>query len=111
MMSTDQPALVRVNIFSGRRNPEWHLKDTRTFLRLWEMAEPVKEPVKTLSRLGYSGCTVILGDKRWEIYQGIVSLYEGNAVSSKKDKDHAMEELMLEQAPEEIRMLIRERED
>ena len=108
IMSKVQPARVRVNVFSGRQNPEWHLSltDTKTFLQLWEQAEAMDEAAEHESRLGYSGCTVHIGNKRWEVYRDIASLYEGNTIISKRDKGNMIEHLLLKQAPEEIRFLL-----
>ena len=105
----NKTALVRVNIFSGRRNPEWQLdaEDTRSFLLCWEQAVMHSSVIKAISRLGYSGCTVTIDDKRWELYNGFATAYHLNTVTSKIDEGRSMERLLLKHAPEEIVPLVK----
>ena len=105
----NKPAVVRVNVFSGRRNPEWtmDIKDIKKFLHLWDLAEPIIEIIKPISKLGYSGCTVIIDNNRWEIYNGFATFYSPDSTISKKDNGNSIERSLLKDAPEEIMRLVK----
>lgn len=104
-MSSSQ-ALVKIHLYSGRRNPEWLLseKDTGEFLRLCQQAKSSSKKYKPVSKLGYAGCLLFINEKKFFVYDGLAVLFEGDkVVMLKDDKDHLMEKLLISFAPEEVK--------
>lgn len=99
-------ALVKIHLYSGRRNPEWFLteKDTDEFLLLWDKAAKSKQKYEPVSKLGYAGCFVFIEEKKLFVYNGLAVLFENNiAVEVKEDVGKKMEKLLIGCGPGEVR--------
>jgi hypothetical protein len=94
-----------VRLFSGRPDPRWTL--TRAWaLRLevlWRALQPGDLTSPTAPPLGYRGCLVCHGsDRRWEAYQGVVTLVSEGGREVRKDPRRAFERLVFETAPTDV---------
>lgn len=100
---------VSVLVFSGRPDPQWVLnsKQAEGFMQLWDRAAMAFSEVVLPSKDGYKGLRIVSGDRIWFVYGGLATAYEEGRKISKVDKGSALEKLLLDSAPQEIKSLIK----
>ena len=87
-------------LYSGRPNPEWPVldADAERLAALWS-ALPAAAPRNVEPRLGYSGCTIFDGARRWHAFEGTAILTSGSNTEARADTNRAFERAILATAP------------
>lgn len=87
-------------IFSGRANPEWTLSDANVerLIALWSSLA-IDVASAPISALGYRGCALSDGTRRWRAFDGAATLSDGAQVETRRDAERAFERAILATAP------------
>ncbi len=88
-------------VFSGRPDPEWDIPAGRVaeLLALLAGAPPAKKEVSAPG-LGYRGCTLVVGDRSWSAFGGVVVVARsGKTEQTLMDRDRAFERALAGSAP------------
>jgi hypothetical protein len=103
-----EPAKCVLQIFSGRRNPEWDLSATqwKRFLEIWDAAGASDQKIENISKLGYTGFHLTIQNQHWHVYNGQASLVSGAVRLYKSDPGKEMEKFLLKTAPKEFQVLV-----
>jgi hypothetical protein len=100
--SSSSDALWRASalIFSGRANPQWAISDASAaqLVPVWS-ALPATHARATAPGLGYSGCVLLDGERRWHAFDGIAILTSAGRVEIRADANRAFEFAILATAP------------
>lgn len=109
-MSKSIPAhTAEAFLYSGRRNPQWKLnrEQMKKWKQQWEAAPRSDDQAGRLSKLGYTGCLLKYEEHSyWIIFNGCVSFYDNDTVSSKRDADRQMEIWLLSTGPDEVKTML-----
>ena len=91
-------------IFSGRKNPEWEIKDDaekQQLLALIQQAEPSNKAVQN-SVLGYAGFTLLEGNTMFEIFNGVITQTTDDTKKSMIDAGRKLEKKLLQSVPKKF---------
>lgn len=91
-----------VKVFSGRPDPQWKLSpaSARRLEALWQSLERFERTPPAPPPLGYRGCfTCEPSGRRWDAYQGAVTLSGPGVHELRYDPPRAFERCVLESAP------------
>jgi hypothetical protein len=93
--------IVQLQIFSGRRNPQWELtkQQKKAFVTLWNVAEIEEQRIKLPSHLGYQGFVVWDDTYKWIVYNGHIHCIYDNMCEIKKDKENVIEHFLKNTIP------------
>jgi hypothetical protein len=96
--------IVQLQIFSGRRNPQWELTEQQknTFQQLWIHAKAEESKINLPSHLGYQGFAVWDNLHRWVIYNGHIHFMHNEIIETKKDEDNGIELFLRNTMPKNI---------
>jgi hypothetical protein len=89
-----------VLIFSGRANPEWAISDAKAaeVVSLWS-ALPATSAREIAASLGYRGCVLLEGPRRWHAFDGVAVMWSGTSSETRNDSARAFERAILATAP------------
>ena len=91
--------IAGAKMFSGRPDPIWTISQeiAGKLLRVWDRLTPHRGAIPTPPGLGYRGCFLQERqlDRRWETYQGVVSL----GAETRSDPHRSFESALLNTAP------------
>jgi hypothetical protein len=96
--------IVQLQIFSGRRNPQWELTEQqkKDFINLWIAAKAEDQKINLPSNLGYQGFVVWDNLYRWIIYNGHIHRMYDDVIETKKDADNGIELFLQNTIPKNI---------
>jgi hypothetical protein len=79
-LAKKEPAKCVLQVFSGRRNPEWELTAPQwnRFLQIWDAAETSTQKTEPVSKLGYTGFQITIQNQHWHVFNKHASLVSGN---------------------------------
>ena len=88
-------------IYSGRPDPRWSVSDSKAqeLLTIWDRLEPSPTTSSSSPRLGYRGCYIEKGDRRYIAYGGIAELQHLGAAETRRDIGRQLERAILQSAP------------
>jgi hypothetical protein len=99
----ETPAVAGARLFSGRSDPTWPV-DEEVVARveeIWTRLEPWEGQIPPGPPLGYRGSFLKLADgSELRAYQGLVTLGKAGREESRRDRDGAIERLLLDSAPQ-----------
>jgi hypothetical protein len=87
-------------LYSGRPNPEWPVTDAdaERLVALWSALQTMRAQTSGAG-LGYRGCTISRGSRRWHAFEGIAIMTSGTATEIRADTSRAFERAILATAP------------
>jgi hypothetical protein len=96
--------IVQIQIFSGRRNPQWELTEQQkeNFVTLWIDAKAENQKINLPSNLGYQGFVVWDNLYKWIIYDGHIHCMHNEIIETKKDTDKGVELFLRNTLPKSI---------
>jgi hypothetical protein len=96
--------IVQLQIFSGKRNPQWELTEQQkmAFVKLWIAAKDEEQKINLPSNLGYQGFVVWDNLYRWIIYDGHIHCMHDEIIETKKDTDNGIELFLRNTIPKSI---------
>jgi hypothetical protein len=88
-------------LYSGRPNPEWALTDgdAERLVALWSALLPARAAAAPESGLGYRGCVLRDGVRRWQAFDGVAILASAASVETRADANRVFELAILVTAP------------
>ena len=96
------PWTAELRLFSGRRDPRWTVDTSRArrLRALWDELEPFGGTPQAPPPLGYRGIAATdPAGRRWDAYQGVVTLTWPGGREVRRDPPRAFERLVLETSP------------
>ena len=102
--SADSGITAGIDVFSGRPNPNWPVRraDLDALERVWAALERMPVVNAQASVLGYRGCFVQMGDKRWFVSGDVVTLQRPQGSESRRDARGDFERMILATAPADV---------
>jgi hypothetical protein len=103
-----EPAVAGIDAFSGLPNPDWPLSTSKLdqLERIWERLPAWSVVASEPPALGYRGCFVQTGERRWKIFGDRVTLDDGRGEESRCDVAREIERMVLDSAPQKIAALL-----
>lgn len=94
--------LGSVQIYSGRPNPVWKLtvETGITLESIWELLEPYTGEFQKHTRLGYSGCKLLVeNDIEYLAFNDVVARSQSGKVELRTDRNRTFEKMIFDTAP------------
>ncbi|MBL0146498.1 MAG: hypothetical protein IPP48_12905 [Chitinophagaceae bacterium] len=102
--------IVQLQVFSGRRNPQWELTEQqkKAFVKLWIAAKVEEQKINLPSNLGYQGFVVWDNLYKWIIYNGHAHRMHNKVIETKKDTGNGIELFLRNTLPKNIAVELKE---